>query len=149
MSEKLDLSNTTTYLFDCNFFDDSFDPEDHEDHLALSEQLLESYSWDEVFNSWNKYLHSNCKTPEKIINFCNLFMYYGGQDHFIQNPYDFLGYIYSVVDIEKYWDEAGDLIDGLCISVLEKAGEVSTTKNPYYQSWKDPKILDAAEKYKK
>ena len=53
-----------------------------------------------------------------------------------------------MVDTEKYWEEAGEFLDGFCISILEKAGEISTVKDPYYQSWKDPKIISAVERYR-
>ena len=149
MSENMDLIDTTKYLFDCDFFSDSFDPEDHEDHLECAEKLLSTYPWNDIFYAWNRYLRNNCQTPESVINYCNLFSYYGGQDQFIQDPYDFLGYIFYMVDIDKYWDDAGEFLDGLSISILEKAGKISTVKDPYYQSWHDPEILKAVEKYKK
>lgn len=149
MTDKIDLSKMTSYLFECNFFDDEFDPEDHEEHLACAEKLFDTYAFKDIFNEWNNYLRKNCKTAEEVINFCNLFSYYGGQDYPIPNAYDFVGYIYSKVDISKYWDEAGDFIDGLCTSILEKSGEISLVKDPYYQSWKDPKVLEAVERIKK
>ena len=148
MKECLDISNTTTYLFNCDFFADDFDPEGHEEHLECAEKLIDTYPWNDIFNSWNEYLHNNCKTPESVINYCNLFLYYGGQDQFIPNPYEFLGYIYYMVDIDKYWDQAGEFLDGLSISILEKSGEISTVKNPYYQSWTDPKMIAAIERYR-
>lgn len=148
MSVDTILLNETNYLFDCDFFSDDFDAEGNEEHLQRAEQLLNTYPWKDVFACWNSYLRHNCNSPEEVINFCNLFSYYGGQDNFIPDPYEFLGYIYYMVDINEYWDEAGDFLDGLSISILEKSGEISTTKNPYYQSWKDPCILEIVKKYK-
>ena len=148
MPDKAEISRMTTYLFDCDFFADDFDPEEHEDHLKCAENLLGTYSWSDIIPSWNAFLRSRCSTPEEVINFCNLFFYYGGTDQFIPDPYDFLGHIYYMVDTEKYWEEAGEFLDGFCINVLEKAGEISTVKDPYYQSWKDPKIISAVERYR-
>ena len=148
MSDKINIEETSTYLFNCNFYDDAFDPEGHEDHLECAEKLINSNPWENIFEVWSNYLYNNCKTPEEVINFCNLFSYYGGQDYYIPKPYDFIGYIYYIVDIDKYWDEAGDFLDGLCISILERSGELSTTKDPYYQSWKDPKVLKVIETLK-
>ena len=34
------------------------------------------------------------------------------------------------------------------LKVVGRSGEISLTKNPCYQSWKDPKLIKAAEKYK-
>ena len=140
------ITEETNYLFNVDFLNDNFDAEGNEEHLDRAIQLIDTHPWNEIFNSWNNYLHNNCKTPEDVINFCNLFVYYGGTDQFIPRPYEFLGYIYYMVDTDKYWDEAGELIDGLSISVLEKAGEISSWNDPYYRSWKDPKILKEIEK---
>lgn len=148
MDNNIIITEETNYLFNVDFFSDSFDPEGNEEHLDRAEQLIDSHPWSDVFNSWNNYLHNNCKTPEEVINFCNLFVYYGGTEQFIPHPYEFLGYIYYMVDTEKYWDEAGELLDSLSVSVLEKAGEISSWNDPYYQSWKDPKIIAEVEKLK-
>ena len=53
-----------------------------------------------------------------------------------------------MIDIDTYWDMAGELLDELSVSILEKSGEVSSWNDPYYQSWKDPKILKEVEKLK-
>jgi hypothetical protein len=148
----IDLENikeTTEYLFNCDFFDESFDPEENETHLKMAEEVLGNNLWQDVFLSWNDYLRSKCSTPEDVINFCNLFVYYGGTENPIRNPYDFLGYIFAKADLDKYWDTAGELLDGLAVAVLQRSGEISLNGNPYYQSWKDPKLIQAAEKYKK
>lgn len=139
----------TEYLFRCDFFSDEFDPEGKEEHLDKAYDLLEAYPWKDILTSWNAFLHTNCKTPEAVINFCNLFYYYGGTDQFIPEPYSFLGYIFSIVDWDQFWDTAGDFLDSFCISILEKAGEISLMKDPYYQPWKDPKLQQAVEEHKK
>lgn len=149
MNKSMDISTVTDYLFNCNFFAEDFDPEGKEEHLDCAEDLLSKYAWNDIYPVWNKYLRSKCKTAEEVINFCNLFSYYGGSDYYIPDAYDFLGYIYFMVDIEKNWDKAGDFLDGLCITILEKADEISLDREPYYQSWKDPKMLATIEKYKK
>ena len=143
------LKETTSYLFNCDFFSDDFDPDGNEEHLECAENVLSTYAFNDIFAEWNRYLRENCKSPEDVINFCNLFSYYGGSDYYIPNAYDFVGYIYYMVDLDKYWDKAGDFLDGLCISILEKSGDVSLARDPYYQSWKDPKVIASVEKYKK
>ena len=148
MTDINKIKNETEYLFKCDFFSDEFDPDGEEEHLDRADNLLEAYPWKDIFNSWNDFLHANCKTPEEVINFCNLFYYYGGTDQFIPEPYSFLGYIFSIVDWDKNWDTAGDFLDGFCISILEKAGEVSLVKDPYYQPWNDPKLQQAVNAHK-
>lgn len=77
------------------------------------------------------------------------YTYYGGLDYYVPHPYDFIGYIYYMVDINKYWNDAGDLLDNMSITILENSGDLSTTQDPYYQSWKDPRILNAIEEWRK
>ena len=148
MNNKTTITKETNYLFDVDYFDDNFDPDGNEEHLARAEKMIDSYPWSDIFDSWNEYLHANCKTPEDIYNYCNLFIYYGGTDQFIPRPYEFLGYIYYMIDIDTYWDMAGELLDELSVSILERSGEISSWNDPYYQSWKDPKILKEVEKLK-
>lgn len=142
------IYNTTQYLFDCDFFADSFDPEDHEEHLDKAYALMKEYSWQEIFPVWNSFLHEHCQTAAQVINFVNLFMYYGATDEYIPNPYDFVGYILCKVDLDKYWDVAGDTIDSLANAVLQKAGCIDLMKDPYYQAWKDPHVIAVIDKYK-
>ena len=148
MNNNRAIAEETNYLFNVDFFDDNFDPDGNEEHLVRAEKMLDSYPWSDIFYAWNEYLHTKCKTPEEVYNYCNLFMYYGGTDQFIPNPYEFLGYIYYMIDLNTYWDMAGELLDEMSISILEKSGEISTWNDPYYQSWKDPKILEEIDKYK-
>lgn len=148
-SLRRQLIEATDHLFNCDFNDENFDPDGAQVHLELAEQIISNYSWKNVFEAWNSYLRNRCKTTEQVINFCNLFYYYGGQDHVIPNPYDFIGYLLYMIDVDKSWEETGDLIDSLCVSVLEKAGFVSLVKDPYYQVWRDPKALAAADSYRK
>ena len=148
MTDINTIKNETEYLFKCDFLSDEFDPEGNEEHLDRANNLFEEYPWKDIFASWSAFLRTNCKTREEVINFCNLFYYYGGTDQFIPEPYSFLGYIFSIVDWDKNWETAGDFLDGFCISILEKVGEVSIVKDPYYQPWNDPKLQQAVDSYK-
>ena len=46
------IEEYTNYLLNCHFTDDSFDPEDHEEHLQASWELFENYSWEEIAPVW-------------------------------------------------------------------------------------------------
>lgn len=141
------IFETTQFLFGCDFFSEDFDANDTYEHYDCAQKQMEECKWSDVFDSWFQYLITNCDTPKKVINFVNLFSYYGGQDQAIKNPYEFIGYLYYIVDMKRYWDEAGDLFDGVSISILENCGKVNTVKNPYYSPNNDPEIIAAIHRW--
>ncbi|MCR4686010.1 MAG: hypothetical protein K5659_00385 [Lachnospiraceae bacterium] len=143
-----DIKSETEYLFGCDYFSDDFDDDELCEHLNRAKTLLKTHKWSEIFDEWNHYLLHNCRTPEEVINFVNLFFYYGGQDEAVKEPYKFLGYLYYMVDMDKYWDDAGDLFDSLSISMLENSGNINIVKNPYYTALEDPKIKSAVNEWK-
>lgn len=143
------IAAMTEYLFGCDFFADDFDADEKYDHYDCAQKLMEEYKWSDIYDAWIDYLVNNCDAPEKVINFVNLFSYYGGQDQAVKDPYYFLGYIYCVVDMEKYWDEAGSVFDGIAISLLENCGKVNVVKNPYYSPEIDPEVMVSVQKWRK
>lgn len=142
------IKDTTTYLFNCDFFSDSFDPEDHEEHLDKSNELQASYPWQDIITEWHNYLYTNCHTPEEVINFANLFFYYGGADDYNPDPYKFIGYLYARVDMDKYWDQAGNLFDSIAMDILQFQQLVNIVEDPYYDPLKDKKVIDEISKWK-
>ena len=143
------IEEYTNYLFNCKFTDESFDPEDHEDHLKTSWELFDNYAWESIYPVWMKYLHTNCPTPEDVINFVNLYTYYAATEHPIEDPIGFISYLYFRVDMDQYWDDAGELFDGLAINVLSKKGIVDMMADPYYSPLKDERILSKIEDLKR
>jgi len=143
------ISSITKYLFDCDFFADDFDPEGQEEHLETAEKLLKDYPWNDIYKEWSRHLYEECKTPEAVINFANLYMYYDGADNFIPDPVSFIGYLYYMVDMNEYWDKAGETFDSLACEIMTKAGLADLVKDPYYKPEKDPRIIDEVEKLKK
>lgn len=139
----------TNYLLNCCFTDDSFDPEGHEEHLQASWELFENYSWEEIAPVWLDHLYTNCKTPEEVINFVNLFVYYEAADHPINDPIRFIGYLYYKVDMDKYWEQAGELFEGVAITILSKSGLVNTMADPYYNPMKDSRIIEEVDELRK
>lgn len=139
----------TNYLLNCRFTDDSFDPEGHEEHLQASWELFENYLWEEIYPVWMVHLYTDCKTPEEVINFVNLFIYYEAANQPISDPIKFIGYLYYKVDMDKYWDQAGELFEGVAINVLSKSGLLDTTVDPYYTPMKDSRILKEIDELRK
>lgn len=135
------LKEYTDYLLNCRFTDDAFDPEDHEEHLRASWELFADYPWEEIYPVWMQYLHTKCETPADVINFVNLYIYYEAAAMKIPDPLDFISYLYYQVDMEKYWNEAGELFEGLAITVLSNHNLIHTKENPYYDPTKDERIL--------
>ena len=125
------IKEITDYLFRCDYFDESFDPEGEENHLSEAEELQVSFPWNDIIVEWHKYLYTQCKTEDDVINFANLFMYYGGADNYNPDPYKFLGYLYSQIDLDKRWDDAGDLLDSIAIDVLSYQQLIDLQSNPY------------------
>ena len=95
-----------------------------------------------------KYLKTKCNTPEEVINWANLFFWFGGYERAIPDPYNFLGYLYYKVDVAKYVDDAQTVFDGIAIGILEKIGKVSLINTPNYAPETDPEILAAVERWK-
>lgn len=55
------------------------------------------------------HLRAECATPADVINFVNLYVYYDAASMKIPDPLDFISYLYYRVDMDEYWDEAGEL----------------------------------------
>ena len=141
------LLEETKYLFDRSYEAEMTIAE--EDALTdRAEKLIADYDWRDTFAAWNQYLHENCKTPESVVNFANLFWWYGGEDHIIPDPYDFLGYLYYRVNLEPEKYDAADLFDSLAITILPKAGypEADLVLHTDYMPENDPKLLEAVKK---
>ncbi len=66
------IKEYTDYLLNCRITDDTFDPENHEDHLKASWELFENCPWEDIYPVWMRHLHGGCHTPADVINFVNL-----------------------------------------------------------------------------
>lgn len=137
------------YLLNCCFTDESFDPEDHEDHLKVSWELFENYPWENIYPVWRRHLHEKCPTPADVINFVNLYIYYDAGNKEIPDPLGFVSYLYYRVDMDLYWDEAGELFEGLTINILSKHGLINMIEEPYYNPLEDERIRSRVCRLKK
>ena len=141
------IEEYTEDLFNCRFADDSFDPEGQENHLKESWELFDHYSWKEIFPVWFRYLREECPTASDVINFVNLYVYYDAGSKPVANPIKFISYLYYKVNMGIYWDEAGDLFDGLAINILSHSGYLNLQQDPYYNPLKDEHVLRAISEW--
>ena len=112
----------------------------------MAKEIIRNNEWEETFRFFNKHLRENCKTEDSVINFVYLFIKYVGFSFTIPSkydPYDLVGYILSKVNLEKRWDDCGGLFDDFANEALK----IDLMKDPYYQFWRDPKIVEICKKY--
>lgn len=147
MTDMEYIKKETDYLFNYNFNDNSILPEDEDAYLQRADDLIDNYEWNDIFTCWFSYLKNNCKTPEEVINWANLFYWYGGETKPINNTYKFLGYLYYRVDTIKYAEICQTVFDSIVIGILEKIGEISISNNPNYTPEKDTRIIEEKKKW--
>ncbi len=131
-------------LFPENFL--SLDDKSKEETDGLAEEILRDNDWNDVFYFFDRFLKNECKTEDSVINFVYLFIRHVGLSFTIPSgydAYDLLGYILSKVDLEKRWDECGGEFDDFANEALK----IDLVKDPYYQFWRDPKVIEASKKY--
>lgn len=138
----------TEYLFSCRHDDPAFDADDSYEHSDAAQALIDEHGWKEVFPYWFDYLQKRCPREEDVINFANLFFYYGGSDQPLRDPYPFISYFYYRVDTSKYGGEATDIFDSIAIPLLSNIGAVSLENDPDYVPEKDHRILSAVNCWK-
>ncbi len=144
-----DIDEITKYLFDRAYSDNLTD--DQEDEiLDQVDQQISDFGWKETYSSWMKYLVNTCDTSDSVINFANLFWWYGGQDHPITDPYRFLGYLFYRTGFNLENNSNANILDSLATYILPKAGyrEADLVHNPYYTPENDPQIHEAVDSYK-
>lgn len=145
---KTDIDVQTFQLFNRQYDDITEEQEDK--ILELVDQQISTFGWDKTFQSWKKFLFTECKTPESVINFANLFWWFVLDNYSIPEPYKFLAYFYYRIDfnVEKY-DDMG-ILDSLSTAILVKAGhnEADRMVNPDYIPELDPNIIAEAEAYR-
>ena len=142
------LQTDMKYLFECNYFDDGFDPEGNEEHQNFAETVLAEYNWEEIYNWFFLHLITNCVSAETVFNALNLYWCYCFDEYPVRNPYELIGYILARIDLNSNWDEYGVFIDSFANEVLQKTGNLDLVKDPYYQCWKDPVVLKAVDEWK-
>ena len=145
-----DIDNETRYLFDQSFDAASTEDEDEELMSRAKQQILD-FGWIETFESWKRFLTQQCITPESVINFANLFWFYGGYEYVIPDPYHFLGYMYYRIDMNTSKYDDMSILDSIATNILPKAGYscADLMKHPLYTPEMDERLLAEVEKFKK
>ena len=145
-----DLTKATEYPFNRSF-DQDLSTEEEEALEEYAAQIISDYGWPDTFASWNHYLRCNCKTPDASINFANLFWWFGGQEHIVPDPYDFLGYLYYLVNLEPEKYDGADILDSIAVTILPKAGypEEDLVLHADYMPENDPVLIKRVEGYRK
>ena len=143
-----ELDNITSFLFN-RLFGEELTSKEEDVLVECAENAIREFGWEETFSSWKAYLKNNCHTSESVLNFADLFWWFGGQDHIIPDPYDFLGYFYYHTGVEPDEDGNLDILDSIATTILPKAGyqEADLVLNPQYMPENDPRLLKAVEKY--
>ena len=64
-----------------------------------------------------------------------------GADEYNPDPYKFIGYLYARVNMDTYWEQAGDLFDSIAIDILSNQQLINLAEDPYYNPLKDKKVI--------
>ena len=150
MNDFDNIQEITDYLFG-RPYDEDLSDEEQEQLDELSEKQIETFGWKATFEDWMRFLTQRCASPESAINFAHLFWGYDGCAHPIDDPHKFLGYFYYRIAFDVMQYDNGMMLDGLAITILPKAGfsEADLVLNPEYVPECDPKIIAAAEQWRR
>ena len=117
--------------------------------VEKAEMMISEYGWDAVFESWKKYMYENCHTIKEAISFATWFESYGGHNHKIENPYEFLAYLYDILDLNPVKYDA-QIMDDVSFGLLEAAGiKENLWMDDYYTTETDPELIKAVEALRK
>jgi len=118
--------------------------------LDTVEKQIDEFGWKDTFHCWKRYLTNKCLTPEAVINFANLFWWYGGQDHIIPDPYEFLAIFYARIDFDATRYDPMDILDSIATTILPKAGisEADLVLHTDYLPENDPVLIAAVQRLK-
>ena len=133
MNDLDHIKQETKFIFDTDWFSEESGPLNDEEYFYRSDKLQKDYPWEKIYPVWREYIYKHGTSFKSLVNFANLCFSYGIQDHVIPDPYEFCSFFMYRWDISKLWDEGGEDIENLVISILEKCGYVNfwTEENIY------------------
>ncbi len=143
-----ELDRITEELFTLDAIDVLENPDSDELYDSLVEKAqttIEKYGWDEVFESWKSYMIKHCHTVKEALSFATWFEIYEGHKHFIENPYEFLAYLYDIFDMNPVKYDA-QIMDDISYGLLENAGiKKNLWSDDSYTTETDPQMIKAVE----
>lgn len=146
--ERRELMEGIDYLYNSDYNSDEFDPEGHEEHWDKAAEILEKYSFSDFHQASFEWMCNHCAAAEQYINFANLYFYYGGADHYIDNPYPFLAYLYNGVDWEhdsENAEKADNIFWSIAVGLLQHSGIYHGYADAY-DPFEDPALMEARAK---
>ena len=145
-----ELSGKIDVLFN-RYWDEELSEDDQYQLEANAVNLVKTHGWSDVYRAACDYLHTNCKTPEAVINFAHLYWIYEWHKNPIPNPYEFLGYFYARIDLNTDKYDEMDILDSLSLDILPRSGnrKAMLYDNPQYLPETDPLLLYAVKVHRK
>ena len=147
--ENTKLTEMITYLFS-RYWDEDLSDDEIDKLEQDADDLVAEFGWPDVYNTAVNYLHTECLTPESVINFASNYWTYGWYENPIPDPHRLLGYFYYRVNYETEKYDVMDILDSLATTILPKAGfpETNLVLNTQYMPENDPKIRDEVERFR-
>jgi hypothetical protein len=144
------LDEITEKLFNVDFEKDLDDEKKYDEYVNMAADTIKQNGWENVYKSWYDYLINCCKSEDSIINFANLFWSYEGYKQVIPNPYEFCGYFYANICLEKQTDII-PVLDGITWNALVNSSIYSSNDNYFedFSPFNDEKLLESIDKWKK
>ena len=150
MNEELEM--ITKELFERDAVEIIDDPTTDNLYDSLVEKAhaaIEKYGWEAVFESWDRYMRTNCHTTKEALSFATWFVSYGGEEHVVTNPYVFLAYLYDIFDLNPVKYDA-QIMDDLSFGLLETAGiKKDLWTDDSYTTETDPELIAAVAELRK
>ena len=147
--ENTKLTEMINYLFS-RYWDEDLSDDEIDKLEQDADDLVAEFGWPDVYNAAVNYLHTECLTPESVINFASNYWNYGWYENPIPDPHRFLGYFYYRVNYETEKYDVMDILDSLATTILPKAGfpEANLVLNTQYMPESDPKIRDEVGRFR-
>lgn len=150
MNKELDA--ITIELFSLNAYDLLLDPNSDDvwnHNVKTAHSTIDKYGWEQVFESWKRFMIENCHTVQEALSFATWFEAYGGHTHKIENPYEFLAYLYNIFDLNPVKYDA-QIMDDISYGLLESAGiKKNLWSDDSYTTETDPEMIKAVEELRK
>ena len=117
--------------------------------IEKANRAISEYGWEAVFESWKSYMYENCHTVGEALSFATWFEIYGGCRHKIEEPYQFLAYLYDIFDLCPVKYDA-QIMDDVSYGLLEAAGvKENLWMDDGYATETDPELIRAVETLRK